>query len=303
MLTSLETRGLTAVLQLLSPENLLAVAKTCTKNMVKFESYQEAMKAILAHTEKPSELLRRQKITKQILFNYLRSTGTFISANTEKREYCNVCLRLWQSQDSMEAGDMDEQEQSCENGDWSNSTNLQQPNVSTIKECQTVCLVLSHETVGNLSVQFLAWFFDSLNRLSDFGSHHFWPDCRFYISIRTPPNNVKEQYLQNADSVVQAFCDFIRQDQLYFNPNISKEAIKYEQEQHGLVKIAVSGVLHRNNNCIGLFDFFFGLVQDPKLNNNWKIKIVKLESQVATAGCVMSNSSTCASTSSLPMLV
>lgn len=302
MLTSLETGGLAAILQLLSPENLLALAKTCTKNMVKFETHQEAMKAILAHTEKPSDLLRRQKITKQILFNYLRSVGTFVPPGLEKRDCCDACLELWQSQDRMKVGDIDEQDEYCGKSNLSSTVHAEQPAAPANQVCQSVCAVLPHEAVEKLSVQFLIWFFDSLHKLTNFGSHHFWPDCRFYICIKTPPNIVKEECLQNADSVAQAFCNFIIQDQLYFNPNISKEAIKCEQERHGLIKIAVGGVVHRNNNCIGVFDFFFGLVQDPKFNNNWKIKIVKLESQVGSHGCAMPNSSICTNSSSLPMI-
>lgn len=61
----------------------------------------EAIKFILASVEKPSDLLRRQKITKKHIFNYLVKKEIVVLAEWQKPILIQKSLELWNSTESI----------------------------------------------------------------------------------------------------------------------------------------------------------------------------------------------------------
>ena len=74
------------------------------------------------------------------------------------------------------------------------------------------------------------------------------------------------------DSRERAFS--VIEEGLHFNPNPS--AIKGLAEPHGLQLVNVCGTVHTHTHAVGIFEHQFGLIRDPQMENNWRIKFSKL---------------------------
>uniref|UniRef100_A0A8C7GUS9 NTF2 domain-containing protein n=1 Tax=Oncorhynchus kisutch TaxID=8019 RepID=A0A8C7GUS9_ONCKI len=46
---------------------------------------------------------------------------------------------------------------------------------------------------------------------------------------------------------------------------------------HGLVLVAVAGTIHRDRECVGIYEQAFGLIRSPLDQNKWKIKFMVLK--------------------------
>lgn len=138
-----------------------------------------------------------------------------------------------------------------------------------------------------MGIEFSKWFFNILNTLKDFGPEHFWPSCILTAELWSPSEQ-KEVSLAGAFDVATFLANLIRLDKYKFGANNSNDSVKVEIEQHGLVKIIVRGVLYQHSNCVGLFDFAFGLVRNPDAEYNYKIQIIKVKMQVncGSQGCL-----------------
>ncbi len=66
------------------------------------------------------------------------------------------------------------------------------------------------------------------------------------------------------------------------NPNLSSNGVRERKDPHGMVIIGVCGTAHQYDNCSGIFEQVFGLVQDPHQDFNWKIKWSELRITQAT---------------------
>lgn len=141
------------------------------------------------------------------------------------------------------------------------------------------------DNLQQLGEQFVSWFFKILNSNNphtsstpeDFGSHHFWSEAKFSLHCITDGN--RNEQFEGAGMVSQRFLAFVQEELLLFNPNVSTEGIRVKSEPHGLHLIMVCGTLHRQNECLGLFEQTFGIIRDPLLDNNWKIKTTQLRMQ------------------------
>ena len=127
--------------------------------------------------------------------------------------------------------------------------------------------------------EFSKWFFNILNTLKDFGPEHFWPNCILSAELYSPSEQ-KEISLTGASDAATFLANLVILDKYKFGANSSYDSIMVEMEQHGLVKIMVSGVLYQHSNCVGLFDFAFGLVRNPDSEYNYKIQVIKVKMQV-----------------------
>ena len=56
------------------------------------------------------------------------------------------------------------------------------------------------------------------------------------------------------------------------NPNLSLNGIRERKNPHGMVVVGVCGTAHQYDNCSGIFEQVFGLLQDPNADFHWKIK-------------------------------
>lgn len=143
----------------------------------------------------------------------------------------------------------------------------------------------STQNKQNLGETFARWFFKILNSHNaensgppdDFGPHHFWDDAKLMVECLTP-NSSSDLYTGSV-LTSERLLAFVKEERLIFNPNISNEGVFVRTSPHGMLLVLVCGTIHRSNSCLGTYEQVFGLVADPRLNDNWKIKIVKLKLQ------------------------
>ncbi|ODN03727.1 hypothetical protein Ocin01_02934 [Orchesella cincta] len=127
-----------------------------------------------------------------------------------------------------------------------------------------------------LGREFSSWFYERLNTLTDFTSAHFWPECNFRLEIvfaADPGRTILEETM-SGDSCCAQMKDLIAVKNLYFNPNTLGSGIRGCLNPHGLAQVVVCGVVHQkdNSNPVGVFEQLFGLMKDPSLGNNYRIK-------------------------------
>ncbi|XP_054711869.1 uncharacterized protein C3orf38 homolog [Uloborus diversus] len=258
MLTAQEKCGLTDILSCLSEEDVFSILETVTKRMIKAKNRQEAVEKILFCTETPSDLLRRQKITKKTLLNYLIKVKVPVNPEGGKTSFVRNCLQLWESNETFKESDYDDVDMQDE---------IPKPSDESI--------------ITQMGLEFTKWFFNILNSLKQFGPEHFWPDCVFWVLLKSPAY-VKEFSLSNSNAVVAFLSSLVLIDKLYFDANSAPNGVLSQQEQHGMVKVVVSGVLHQYSNCIGIFDIAFGLVKVPE-TGSWKIKCLQMKMIVSVS--------------------
>ena len=135
-----------------------------------------------------------------------------------------------------------------------------------------------------LAEKFAPWFYSMLNGVSSalhqvgsdprmtFGPQHFWPDAQ--LSIYTLPMGGHEEHT-GPDDVSQALALLISSG-IYFNANLDIDGVKGLMNPHGSVVITVAGTTHKGPECTGVFKQCFGLVKDPMMENNWRIKFTRL---------------------------
>lgn len=147
-----------------------------------------------------------------------------------------------------------------------------------------------------LAETFLKWFYPLLNSnnpslgqpAQEFGPHHFFDDASLYLSYKTSESN--SECFKGAGLVSQRILALVKEEMILFNPNISEEGVKYMSNPHGLVCIMTCGTVHRGSSCLGTFEQMFGLIKDPRFENNWKIKVMKLRMK---SGDVIENPRLC----------
>ncbi|KAK3586822.1 hypothetical protein CHS0354_020038 [Potamilus streckersoni] len=140
----------------------------------------------------------------------------------------------------------------------------------------------TREETQKLGESFARWFYQILNSHNpstgdapeDFGPHHFWDEVTLTVYTNGPVQSQDD--FKGSVLVSQRMLALVKEDQLIFNANIGPEGLFVKASPHGLVLIMVCGTLHRGNSCLGIFQQVFGIVRDPRYDNNWKVKVMKL---------------------------
>ena len=151
---------------------------------------------------------------------------------------------------------------------------------TSIASSSNILGVFSNTEVQEMALQFVRWFYPILNNghvanannEDNFGPHHFWQDCQ--LKVCTPQY---EHLVEGSTAVAKKLLTLIGQHQLYFNPFDAQQGVRSFLEPHGLVAVMACGGLHRGDACIGIYEQKFGLVRDPSVGNNWKIKFTELK--------------------------
>lgn len=189
------------------------------------------------------QLLRRKKIRRDILMQYLGKKAIPVVVGTDKVRLIKQIIEYWNS------------------GCYSQLANTSSsPIVPTITQ-------LSH--------QFTEWFYTSWNNLSSFTSDHFFPDCQLTLFHENQRRILGSYY------VCELLRSYVTNQDLRFSPNIQSN--KVEESKHGLVLIQVHGTIHQRGTCVGIFDQSFGLIRDPTHSNNYLIKFSFLNMQTQQA--------------------
>ncbi|CAF1483007.1 unnamed protein product [Adineta steineri] len=242
-MNKLEQIGAQELLSMLSDEELMSVKDTVTKSMIPANTRSEAVDACLKCSQSAMQLLRRKKIRRDILMQYLARKSISVSAGTDKVRLVKQIIEYWN------------------NGSSSISTSLSSPS--------------DLSSINQLSHQFTEWFYTSWNNLTTFTPDHFFPDCQLTLV------HENQRRISAAYYVCETLRSYITSQDLHFYPNIQSN--KAEESKHGLVLIQVHGTIHQRGTCIGIFDQSFGLVRDPTHSNNYLIKFSFLNMQTQQA--------------------
>jgi len=102
MLAEKEKHGISELLGTMAIVDLQSLAQTVTSRLLMPENSMEAIQAILLHTDKASDLLKRRKIKKELLFKYLHYKRIPIEAISDKSVHMRKVLEVWESSDSQD---------------------------------------------------------------------------------------------------------------------------------------------------------------------------------------------------------
>jgi hypothetical protein len=100
MLSEREKHGIAELLHRLDAADLTSLAQTVTSRLIVPESTPEAVSAIVLHTERASDLLRRRKVRKDFLFKYLHAKRVEgVDPAADKSVIVRHVLALWGTHD------------------------------------------------------------------------------------------------------------------------------------------------------------------------------------------------------------
>ena len=82
---------------------------------------------------------------------------------------------------------------------------------------------------------------------------------------------------ESAEEVSLALKDIVQRYKVTFNPNLTRDGVSGFIDAHGLALVTACGTMHNptSSRCCGTFHQQFGLIRDPGLGNNWKIKFIQ----------------------------
>ena len=95
MLTEKEKHGISELLARMNSKDLTSLAQTVTSRLIVPETTSEAVSAILLHTDKPTDLLRRRKIKKELLLKYLSAKKVAVDPSADKSIFISHVLQIW----------------------------------------------------------------------------------------------------------------------------------------------------------------------------------------------------------------
>ena len=142
----------------------------------------------------------------------------------------------------------------------------------------------TYQSNNQLAVHFVKWFYSMLNachqvqtseNIDEFGVQHFYDDCTLRLLYSTYEQNVDE--FKGAQVICDRLRAFVCEEQLQFNANTDSDGTVGLSDPHGLKVIVVCGTVHVSTQVVGIFEQQFGLVRDPSMDNNWRIKFTNLK--------------------------
>ncbi|XP_030283308.1 uncharacterized protein C3orf38 homolog [Sparus aurata] len=271
-LSKTERAGCTNLLKLLSKADLLSLCDTVTNKMIVVENATEATETILSFSKNAEELLRRKKVSREVIFKYLVKEGVAMSPNSEKHQMVRRTLELWSSGKAVVG-----ESRQAETNEIRQRPSTVMASVSTDMKDE---VGFDPQVLGQ---QFCQWFFQLINSQNpslaqqpqDWGPQHFWPDVKLRLLSRTGSEQMEE--FLGAELVNLRLLALTREERLLLSPNLEPHGLKVLASPHGLVLVAVAGTIHRDTACLGIFEQVFGLIRSPLENNSWKIKFVNLK--------------------------
>ncbi|KAM8977811.1 uncharacterized protein C3orf38 homolog isoform 2-T2 [Pelodytes ibericus] len=272
-LSARERVGCQLLIEQMDTPELLSLTETVTNRLIQVFTREEAIDAILTYSKSATELLKRRKVHRDLIFKYLAAQRISILPSSEKNQLIQRAIEHWRDQVSSPK---------C-------------PPVSQVKK-------EDKSDLGSLDCQLLGehfckWFYQLLNAQNPllgqekgaWGPQHFWENAVLKLAYSTTEENMEEHNGSQMASL--RLLALTREEKLLFSPNLDTKGLKCVSSPHGLVVVAVAGTIHRNNVCLGIFEQIFGLIRCP-VGKNWKIRFVNL--RVIGQGAL-------SSTESLPM--
>lgn len=102
MLTDGEKRGIGDLLDRMESRDLISLAQTVTSRLILPDSSSDAIQAIILHTDKAVDLLKRRKLKKELLFKYLHEKKVPIDGQSDKSEIVRKVLEVWGCHDEVD---------------------------------------------------------------------------------------------------------------------------------------------------------------------------------------------------------
>ncbi|CAH1797481.1 unnamed protein product [Owenia fusiformis] len=250
MLTENEKIGCKELLSNLDENDIKLLKDTVTGKKINAETKSEAINVLVTYSESAEELLKRQRLKRDFLFQYLVLKNVVVPVRAEKRILIQAIIQHWNGHQEI-------------------------PAQSTIQKPET--------NIGrDLAYKFIPWFYKMLNannptnfEPNEYGAQHFWDDCKLKMVCATP--DITEEEHQGSTGVCARLLAFVREERLLFNPNTTPEGTQGHSTAHGLVNVLSCGTIHRNDLCLGVFEQQFGLIRDPNMQDNWRIKFSHLK--------------------------
>ena len=282
MLSAKEKHGISEMLSMMIISDLKSLAQTVTNRLIMPETNMEAIEAIILHTEKSVDLLKRKKIKKELLFKYLHRKRIPIEALSDKSLHVRKVLEVWESNEAPYCDDMDY--------DYSSegippSRNVSHTSLSSLdvlndddngnnespdKNCSEILIASNNENCTSnvtkaqceeLAISFARWYYQLLNSAvdsnnSDWNSSHFWPDACGKVALISQTGEVMEstEAFNCGPDVANMISDVFKKHKLKCNPNLCKEGVRGKLSPHGLVIVLVCGTIHVGANICGVFE-------------------------------------------------
>lgn len=275
MLSPTEKSNVAEILDLVSDKDILSLAETITNRLVRVETRKDAIEAVCSYATSVQDVLRRKKVKKDVIFSFLRLKNVAVNPASDKLQLMNAVLQMWSLPVCQEIAEveipMDEAT----------------PSNTPILNGHTTTSVSTNNMMQQMGETFVTWFYQVMNSVcpgstatqttDKFGPHHFWHDCRLRVDLRSSTDQFTHQ-CTSAEEVAKCLGELVRCQGFLFNPHVTTPgSVNVSVDPHGLVKVVASGVIHTQVTCVGMFKQLFGLVQDIKLQNNWKIKFTELQ--------------------------
>lgn len=261
------------LLSFITDDEILSLAQTVTNRNLDLTGKDECIKAIFSFSQSTEELLKRKKISRKALFQYLASEEIVFDPSSEKHVLIDIVVKYWEQKSTKVTTKMTALQAHPSTGD-NNGQQQPQSSQSNTKTDESV----------EFSRQFARWFYTMLNdsnpRCSSNAANqlapvHFYPDCKLRLLCHTSEHRTEE--LQGNDMVCQRLLALVQQELLLFNPNLETDGLSSEKSVHGLVVVHVCGTIHRGEDVLGVFEQKFGLVKDlSTADNNWKVKFTHM---------------------------
>jgi len=109
MLTEKEKHGIAEMLHRMEKRDLNSLAATVTSRLIVPETSGEAVEAIILHTDRSVDLLKRRKVRKEFLFKYLHDKRVSIEVTADKQIHVERVLELWDSSDTVSSNDIEDE--------------------------------------------------------------------------------------------------------------------------------------------------------------------------------------------------
>lgn len=212
--------------------------------------FLDAIKGILKYSPDEISILRRKIVTREVLFSYLDKKNIPVKLPTTKNDLIDQVIKFWNI---------------AHNKDQSQAVSNQFPQGSDKAEEQV-------NSISLLAEQFTKWFYSLMNSDEVIGPEHFYQDAKLTLNLYSNGDCDTTILENNPEEIVQALFQLKLQNDLFFNPNISKDGTQGKMDPHGLVIVLVCGTVHVQQVCAGIFEQVFALARDPFCDNNWKIK-------------------------------
>nr|XP_046226412.1 uncharacterized protein C3orf38 homolog [Oncorhynchus gorbuscha] len=250
----------------------------------------ESIDAILSNTENTEAFLKRRKVQRDFIFKYLtEDEGVVIPKNINKDQLVKKALDVWtiekvspQAYEDVSFSALTRAAGSQIGMRFPTAHVPPQPVYSKPHDTSQATYSAGFDHLA-LARQFCQWFFQLLNSLNpplrqppqEWGPQHFWEDVRLRLL-----SSAGEQYTEEYEGAAMTSLRLLalaRDERLLLSPNLEPGGLKALSSPHGLVLVAVAGTIHRDRECVGIYEQAFGLIRSPLDQNKWKIKFMVLK--------------------------